>query len=278
VQSFDDVVSAKEIHDAAVVGLIGPEARYVTIRFDYTSNSSTVAAWQGSPGSYGNYNAICYDDYLSWLDGGDQGVTHEYGHAWSLYYDTIVQQDGALSSYLEARGLTGDTRVNSSYSWSAREMVAEDYRQLFGSPNAQAATQLNRDIPRAAEVPGLRDFLALTFTQAPSSPAPTPPPSAPVALSVSAPTVTPTPVVKSGSVSLSLSESAMVTVEIHDVTGATVRTLLSSVTRPAGDFSTTWDRKDLSGRRVKTGTYSAVVRAVTTDGRSASAATDFKVS
>ena len=35
-------------------------------------------------------------------------MSHEYGHAWSLYYDTIVQQEGTLASYLKARGLDGD--------------------------------------------------------------------------------------------------------------------------------------------------------------------------
>jgi len=278
VQSFDDVVSAKEIHDAVVLGLVGPEARYTTIRFDYSTNASTVAAWQGSPGSYSNYNAVCYDNYVSWLDGGDQGVSHEYGHAWSLYYDTIVQQDGTLSSYLRARGLAGDPRVNSTYAWSAREMVAEDYRQLLGSANAQAATQMNRDIPPAATVPGLRDFLATTFTQPPSSSGAAPPPPAPAVFDVTAPVVSPTPVVKSGTVSSSISEPASVTIEIRGAGGALVRTLLSSASRPAGGVSAAWDRKDASGRRAKTGTYSAVVSAMTADGRSDSASTAFSVS
>jgi hypothetical protein len=278
VQSFDDVVSAQEIHDAVIVGLVGAEARDVTIRFDYSTNASTVAAWQGSAGSYANYNAVCYDNYISWIDGGDQGVSHEYGHAWSLYYDTIVQQEGTLASYLQARGLAGDSRVNSSYEWSAREMVAEDYRQLFGSPNAQAATQMNRNIPRAADVPGLRDFLGTTFTQPPSASGGNPPPPTPAVFDVTAPVVTPTPVVKSGTVSSSISEPASVTIEVRDSGGALVRTLLSSASRPAGGVSAAWDRKDASGRRAKSGTYSAVVRAVTADGRSDSASTSFSVS
>ena len=278
VDSFDDVVNAKAIHDAVAVGLVGPEARYVTIRFDYSANASTVAAWQGAPGSYSSYNAVCYNNYISWIDRGDQGVSHEYGHAWSLYYDTIVQQEGTLASYLEARGLTGDSRINSSYEWSAQEMVAEDYRQLFGSPNAQAATQLNRHIPRAADVPGLRDFLATTFTQLPTGAGGTPPPPAPAVFDVTAPVVTPTPVAKSGTVSSSISEPASVTIEIRDAGGALVRTLLSSASRPAGGVSAAWDRKDGAGRRAKTGTYSAVVRAVAADGRSDSASTAFSVS
>jgi hypothetical protein len=278
VESFDDVVGAREIHDAVVLGQVGAEASHVTIRFDFGPDSSTVAGWQGSPGSYSNYNAICYDNYVSWLDGGDQGVSHEYGHAWSLYYDTIVRQEGTLASYLNARGLGGDPRVNTSYAWGARELVAEDYRQLLGSPNGRLATQMNREIPPAADVPGLRDFLATTFTTSPAGdPAPPPPPE-PVALTVSTPVVSPTPVVKSAAVSTTLSTTATVTFEIRDAGGALVRTLLSSAARSAGSVKVSWDRKDSAGRRVRTGTYVAEVRAVAADGRSARSSTAFQVS
>ena len=275
VESFDDVVTARQVHDAVTQGLVGAEAAYVTVRFDAGPDSSTVAGWQGAAGSFSNYSAICYDNYVSWLDGGDQGVGHEYGHAWSLYYDTIVRQEGTLASYLQARALAGDSRVNSTYVWSARELIAEDYRQLLGSPNAQLATQMNRDIPRAADVPGLRDFLAATFT-APSGSTPPPPPAP--ALTVSAPVVNPNPVVKSGSVSSTLSAPATVTIEVRDAAGALMRTLLSSAARPAGAVSAAWDRKDAAGRRVKPGSYAAEVRAVASDGQSVRVTASFQVS
>src|SRR5215218_6435775 len=42
VESFDDVVPAKDIYDVVMRGTVGPEAQYVKIRFDYgTSASST---------------------------------------------------------------------------------------------------------------------------------------------------------------------------------------------------------------------------------------------
>lgn len=278
VESFDDVVSAREVHDAVALGLIGAEATSITIRFDLGPNSSTVAGWQGAPGSYSSYSAICYDNYVSWLDSGDQGVSHEYGHAWSLYYDTIVRQEGTFASYLQARGLAGDTRVDTSYVWGARELIAEDYRQLLGSPNARLATQMNRDIPPAAAVPGLRDFLATTFTTAPSGTDPAPPPPPPPALTLSTPVVTPSPVVRSATVTSSLSTPAAVTIEIRDAGGALVRTLLAGAARDAGSVGTGWDRKDNTGRKVRGGTYVAEVRAVASDGRTARATTTFKVS
>jgi len=169
VRSYDDVVPAREIHDRLLEGsLVGAETRFVTIRFDLTKNGSTSTMAVGSNGIYTDYHATSNLTYLAWLDG-DGEIFHEYGHAWSLYYAYIVQQDPSLRAYLDARGLWGDARLDSSYPWSAREMIAEDYRQLFGTPSARAATQLNREIPSAADVPGLEAFLRTTFQQPPTS-------------------------------------------------------------------------------------------------------------
>jgi hypothetical protein len=168
VETFNDVIPARVIHDELMRGLVGPESIHVTIRFDYSANSSTVAAWQGTAGSYHSFSAVCYGTYAFWLDGGDQILSHEYGHAWSYYYDVIVQQDSEFTRYLAARGLSRDPRVGSSYRWMPAEMIAEDYRQLFGSPNAQEAWQTNHEIPTADSVLGLRDFFLTTFMAPPA--------------------------------------------------------------------------------------------------------------
>ena len=169
VQSFDDVVSARAIHDRLMEGsLVGSEAPFVTIRFDFAKSGSTsTIASSSNGGPYEDYRASSDLTYLAWLDG-DNELFHEYGHAWSLYYAFIVQQDPSFSAYLRARGLQGDARVNSSYAWNVRELIAEDYRQLFGTASARSATQLNRELPPASEVPGLRDFLTTTLTARPS--------------------------------------------------------------------------------------------------------------
>ena len=117
-----------------------------------------------SNGVYTSYHATVYVPYVSWLDSGDRTLFHEYGHAWSLYYAHIVQQDPTLSAYLEARGVAGDARVGTSYGWDPKEMIAEDYRQLFGSPNARQGGQINTDLPPAQDVAGLAEFLRDTFT------------------------------------------------------------------------------------------------------------------
>lgn len=180
VSSYDDVVTARELYDALASDLIGPEAPYTEVRFDLGASSMTsLSAAQSNGGPYSSYSATSYVSYLSWLDSGDRTLTHEYGHAWSMYNAFIVQQDPDLTAYLKARGLFGDPRVNSTYAWQAREMIAEDYRQLFGSANARSGGQTNTDVPPASDVPGLASFLANTFTTAPAPASPPPPPPPP---------------------------------------------------------------------------------------------------
>jgi hypothetical protein len=276
VQSYDDVVTAREIHDTLSRGtLMGAEAQATAVRFDLSAQNMTNTSVAGSPGSFSNYRAIAHVTYGSWLEG-DDILFHEYGHAWSLYYAYLAQQDDTLAGYLKARGLTGDPRVGSTTEWSPREMIAEDYRQLFGTATAQAPEQMNRDIPRPADVPGLRDYLATAFRQPVAAPAQPPPAPAPD-LAVAGLAVNPAPVVNSGTASFTLSADAAATVKVLDAKGATVRTLLSAAARQSGPVSAPWDRLDASGRRVRKGTYSVRVDLRDASGRTASATRSFAV-
>lgn len=91
-------------------------------------------------------------------------VGHEFGHVLAHHYAWTVW-DGSWDPYLKARGLYGDPRLDSSYSWREGEIFAEDYRQLLASFEAWSdlPDQLNKDIPLASEVPGLQEFLCNTF-------------------------------------------------------------------------------------------------------------------
>ena len=171
VASYDDVVAAKTVYDDLMSGsLVGPEASHISVLFDYSNAIDfTGMSVNGSAGSYNSYSASIQTDWISWLQGGDQTLFHEYGHAWSWYYAYMVQQDPTLTAYLKARGVYGDSRLDSTQAWNRNELIAEDYRQLFGTPNAQLKAQWNTDIPPAAAVPGLKSFLQTTFTQPPSS-------------------------------------------------------------------------------------------------------------
>ena len=281
VQSYDDVVAPQTLYNDLVTGsMIGAEASTVTLRFDYGNSGDVYSASAvQSNGQYISYKASIYVTYDAWLDTGDVTLFHEYGHAWSLYYAYIVQQDPTLAGYLAARGLTGDSRVDSTYGWNKAELIAEDYRQLFGSPNAAAAPQANKDIPPAAQVAGLKDYLATTFRQAPSGSGQTsPPPTSTQTVQISGLAVNPSPVSKSGTVSFGLSIPASVTLTIVNAKGTVVRTLLSKASEPGGAVSATWDRKDSSGKRVASGTYKASVTAVDASGHTATSSYSFSVS
>jgi len=266
VNSYNDAVSAGELFAALSRGsLFGPEAATTTVYFDFGTQTDATTSVAGSPGSYHSFSASLWISYLSWLDNTDAVLFHEYGHSWAIYNADLVQQDDELTTYLQARGVAGDSRLYSSKAWDPREMIAEDYRQLFGSPSAASYPQANTSLPRAADVPGLKDFLQHTFTQPPAggsqgggSPAPTP--TAQPTVAVSGLAVSPQPVSKSGTVSFTLSQHATVTVTIRSSAGAVVRRLLTDVSA-AGPVSSSWDRKDEAGRRVKAGSYSAVVTA-----------------
>lgn len=278
VSSYDDVVSARELHDALAAGLIGAEAPSVRVFFDLGTNGSNCAssAGQDATGRWTSYAANVYVSYLSWVDAGDQELTHEYGHAWSGYFAHIAQQDPSWSGYLRARGLQGDPRLNSSYEWSVGEMIAEDYRQLFGSANARRQSQLNSQIPTPDNVPGLRDYLTTTFRSATGgSPAPAPAPAP--ALAITGLAMNPATVVSTGTASLNLSAPASVTLAILDNRAKVVRTLLSGASRQAGAVTAAWDRRTDAGRTAKAGAYVLRATAVDGSGKSVSASVNFKV-
>jgi hypothetical protein len=268
VQMYNDAIAPEEVAGlVAQGGLVGEEAASVTVRVDGSQYTATGSSYGSSTdGTYSGYGAIVTIDWLTWLNAGENALFHEYGHAWSGYFSVMVQGDPKLTGYLEARGLAGDPRVDGSYGWSRYELIAEDYRQLFGTPAAQVGGQANGELPPASSVAGLRDYLATTFRQPPTSTAPPPDPTAtstttPTPLAITGLAVNPTPVTKSGVIGYSLSEPATVTVEITDARGATVRVLTTASAQAAGTQSVPWDRRDARGRRVRGGTYRVTVTA-----------------
>lgn len=161
VDSYNDAVPAEEIADQLGRGsLFGGEAPRTVVRFDLNAGEGNFCASgvSGAPGSYSGFDAECWITYGPWLSMGDRNLFHEYGHAVTKHAMWIVNQTDNFDAYLEARGLLGDTRLNSSTKWTAGEMIAEDYRQLFGSPTAAAWPLANADIPAATAVEGLREF------------------------------------------------------------------------------------------------------------------------
>lgn len=84
-------------------------------------------------------------------------LSHEYGHHFTLYY--LIQEEGKIfgqwqdTYYAKIRDLTKDKRVrkdyNNGHQWNITEIAAEDYVQLFGSPNAKISKYYDDIIDRA---------------------------------------------------------------------------------------------------------------------------------
>jgi hypothetical protein len=164
--------TAQQIYDllkpsALQLNLIGP---HLTIKVQDTYGSQTTAAASKSGGIYTGFTAIIY---LKGVDSTfavqpDAQIAHEYGHAWTLYH-LYINHNGDWSSYLQARWsaidgsatLATDPRLDSSYTWDRKEIIADDYRLLFGDVLAisERPAHLNLAIPRPADVSGLRSFL-----------------------------------------------------------------------------------------------------------------------
>lgn len=103
----------------------------------------------------------------------DDILTHEYGHVWYNYFLWIKWQgneniynskrwtnsDGSLT-------LATDSRTGSSYIWTPDEIVADDYRLLFGSSLAisQRPVSLNQQIIDPRNQPGLKDWFISTYS------------------------------------------------------------------------------------------------------------------
>ena len=156
--------TAQQIYDllkpnALDLDRLGPGLK---VKVQTTYASATSASVSESGGVYSGYRATIYLQAKagsSFMTRPDFIMAHEYGHAWTLYH-LYMSQSGDWSPYLAARGLEGDPRVDSSYNWSKDEMIADDYRMLFGTAAAVAqAGYINSEAADPRTVPGLRDFL-----------------------------------------------------------------------------------------------------------------------
>jgi len=191
INVFVDTVTAEQVHGWLLEAGLEPHVKLT--RVDVVNEGMTMASVGGGcyPVDYPvqgcwAYNAAIQVTADNLIANPNFSLAHEYGHVWESYY-RWTYWGGDFDEYLTVRGLTGDPRVDSSHCWKASEILAEDYRQLFGSGEALTLHQCNRDIPTANEISGLRDFLALTWTDG------DPPPNYGQPAVTPEPTITPTP-------------------------------------------------------------------------------------
>ena len=150
--------------NAYELSLIGP---HLTINVQDTTASQTSTSGSGS-----TFQAVMYLKGVSstFASHPDSQETHEYGHAWSLYH-LYTQNGGSWTRYLNARWsssdgsvtLASDSRTGTSYTWNPSEILADDYRLLFGTAAAQSLNHLNAYIVDPRQQAGLKSWLINHF-------------------------------------------------------------------------------------------------------------------
>jgi hypothetical protein len=164
--------TAQQIYDllkanAIQLGRIGPSLT-IKVQDTYASQTATGASQTGS--TFTSFSATMYLQGINsaFAMAPDQIMAHEYGHVWSLYH-LYMTMGGDWSSYLSSRWtaadgsttLATDPRLDTTYSWNRKEIIADDYRLLFGSSAsiAESPNHMNRYLPQPSNVTGLRNFL-----------------------------------------------------------------------------------------------------------------------
>ena len=157
------------------LNVIGP---HYSINVQDMYASQTTSSWQQK-----SSGACCWQG-TSWLNaspstfsnGPDYVFTHEFGHAWTIYWLAMNHQ-GDWTPYLTTRldgttynGVTyqylgQDPRLDSTQTWNKAEIIADDYRLLFGSPLAisERPYNINSAVVDPRNQPGLKDWLLNTW-------------------------------------------------------------------------------------------------------------------
>lgn len=150
---------------------------HVQVQDIYPSATVTSVGSSGTPTVYTDYQATlslqARPGTSFALEPNGIGC-HEYGHVWTLYHLYITQNNN-INLFLNERWVTSDgsvtlatdSRTNTSYMWSAFEIMAEDYRLLIGAvgdpKGVSDTTQMNYQITDARNQPGLKDWYLNTW-------------------------------------------------------------------------------------------------------------------
>jgi chitodextrinase len=166
---YTNQVTAQDVYDTFKTN--GLEGHVKLVRVDVVDEGGTMASVGGGcyPLDYPVQGCWVFNASIQIREAllhseADATVAHEYGHVWDNYYKWTNWR-GEYDAYFDARGLVGDPRLDSGAAscWNPIEIVAEDYRALFGK-DAADTSRCNRNIPHPSNVPDFNEFLALTYT------------------------------------------------------------------------------------------------------------------
>jgi len=158
------------VANARDLSTIGP---FITINVqDGSPSTATTSAVCCHTGRYYNFAGTInlQGNTGTFASFPDSVLAHEYGHIWTLY-NLYISQNGIWTSFLNERWTTSsggtlanDSRLDSQYMWTRLEIMADDYRLLFGSSAAisQTPTHLNTQILDPRNQPGLGNWM-LTY-------------------------------------------------------------------------------------------------------------------
>lgn len=179
-------------------------------------------------------------------------VAHELGHA----FHNRFMPDGSVAweEYRRIRGITDTARFHNlaSHAYRPKEILAEDFRVLFGGNAAYFGGLVeNPELLRPESVAGLESFLLRVARETVVS-------RTPVIVATSYPNPFNPATEMRVSLPTELTEgNQRVSVRVYSVTGALVRDLYDG--RASGDFVVRWDGTDNRGSRVASATYYAAV-------------------
>jgi hypothetical protein len=180
-------------------------------------------------------------------------VAHELGHAFHNRF--MFDRPAAWNEYRRIRAITDSSKFSetASHAYRPQEILAEDFRVLFGGEAARFEGRVeNPELANPETVAGLESFFVRvardTFTDAPRI----------VATSHPNPFNPQTEIRVSMPADLA-ARGPRVRVRVYSVTGALVRDLYDGPV--TGDFAARWDGTDNRGTRVASATYYAAIEA-----------------
>lgn len=180
-------------------------------------------------------------------------ATHEMGHVltWAFMDNSPARWD----AYLELRGLDRQTNGSSAaHADRAREIVAEDFRFLFGGALATSTGSIeNHDLPLPSLVAGLRELMTSFLAEK----------ALPVSPQVSA-MAYPNPCNPRTTIEMALpagvEANGPIRLDIFNLRGALVRTIDGGLAS-SGRVAIDWNGNDNQGSGVASGRYLYVLRA-----------------
>ncbi|WP_058486262.1 S-layer homology domain-containing protein [Defluviitalea phaphyphila] len=177
-QNWSSEEKLKEIYDELLRNFHGEEISYLSTIYVYPDSPDGVAANYYADFEINEEGKYIYkkDRYIEIFNGDEYKdiselariLSHEYGHHFTLYYLLTKENkhfnQWEQTNYAKVRGLLNYKDVeyysinDTGYihKWDIAEIAAEDYVQLFGSPNAKKSVDY-KDVKERVEE-GIKDY------------------------------------------------------------------------------------------------------------------------